>query len=138
MTLRQPKVRPSLNIFMRALPYTFRDAGAPIGSTVAVSISGEAGGNWYVERVSTGCQQPPEIHPEANASIVLDQDTAWKLLTKRRRRAAALKPFPDIECHALIRAQLAMATLHRWDGPSINDVFYAGDGARQRRHEKRN
>jgi hypothetical protein len=90
---------PCLDIFMRALPYTFRYANAPVGSTVAVSVSGEAGGSWYVERAARGWQQVADLHREATARVVLDQNAAWKLVTKRRSRAAALERFPEIEFH---------------------------------------
>lgn len=39
---------PCLESFMRALPYTFRNIDAPEGSVVSVTISGEAGGEWFV------------------------------------------------------------------------------------------
>jgi hypothetical protein len=89
--------RPCLDIFMRALPHTFRDADAPVGSVVAVSITGEAGGNWYVEREASGWQQVLKPRREADASVVLGQDAAWKLVTKRRTRVAAAEQFPEIE-----------------------------------------
>jgi len=88
---------PCLDIFMRALPYTFRDVDAPVGSAVAVSITGEAGGAWHVEREMSGWRQVAELRRQADATVILDQDTAWKLVTKRRSRAVASAQFPQIE-----------------------------------------
>jgi hypothetical protein len=41
---------PCLDTFMRALPFTFRGVEAERGSVVTVAVTGEAGGNWHVER----------------------------------------------------------------------------------------
>jgi uncharacterized protein (TIGR03083 family) len=38
-----------LDIFMRALPFTFRNVAAEPGATVTVSVTGEAGGSWHIE-----------------------------------------------------------------------------------------
>ena len=43
-------LHPTLDIFVRALPHTFRHARAAPGSSVRVEIEGEAGGVWTVVR----------------------------------------------------------------------------------------
>ena len=48
---------PCLDIFMRALPFTFRVVEAESGSVVTVAVTGEAGGNWHVERQEGGWAQ---------------------------------------------------------------------------------
>ncbi len=43
-------LRPVLDTFLRALPHTLRDAGAPEGAAVLVRVSGPAGGRWTATR----------------------------------------------------------------------------------------
>jgi uncharacterized protein (TIGR03083 family) len=87
---------PCLDIFMRALPFTFREVDAAVGSLVTVAVTGEAGGNWHVERQEGGWAQIVGPPRSAVATVTMDQDTAWKLVTKRRSREANLRSFPAI------------------------------------------
>jgi hypothetical protein len=87
---------PCLDTFMRALPVAFRHVEAPLGCVVAVAVSGEAGGGWYVERRERGWDQTAEPARPPAATVAMDQDTAWKLVTKRRGREAARRQFPGI------------------------------------------
>jgi len=88
---------PCLDIFMRALPFTFREVEADLGSVVTVKVTGEAGGNWHVERQEGGWAQTSDPHRSAAATVTMDQDTAWKLVTKRRSREASRHQFPAIQ-----------------------------------------
>jgi hypothetical protein len=88
--------RPCLDIFMRALPFTFREVAADLGSVVTVTVTGEAGGDWHVERREDGWRQIAEPARPAIANVMMDQDTAWKLATKRRSREASRQLFPGI------------------------------------------
>jgi hypothetical protein len=87
---------PCLDTFMRALPHTFRDVEAEPGAVVAVEVTGEAGGRWGVVRRPGGWVQVPDPPEPATSTVVLDPDTAWRLFTKRRNRAAVLAQFPGI------------------------------------------
>lgn len=87
---------PCLDTFMRALPFTFRDVDAEDGTVVAVGVTGEAGGTWCVERRAAGWVQVPESPRPAASTVILGPDTAWRLVTKRRDRAAVFAQFPDI------------------------------------------
>ncbi|MCE9548594.1 MAG: maleylpyruvate isomerase N-terminal domain-containing protein [Planctomycetia bacterium] len=89
-------MHPCLNIFMRALPFTFHHVEAQVGSVVVVSITGQAGGSWAIEKLASGWQQMAEAPNRPNATVTMDQDIAWKLLTKRRGREAAQRQFPMI------------------------------------------
>jgi hypothetical protein len=82
---------------MRALPFTFREVEADLGSVVTVQVTGEAGGNWHVERQAEGWQQVAGSPRPPAATVTMDQDTAWKLVTKRRSREASLRQFPTIQ-----------------------------------------
>ena len=87
---------PCLDTFMRALPFTFQAVEADRGSVVMVAVTGEAGGNWYVERREGGWEQTPEPPRAAAATVTMSQDTAWKLVTKRRSREATRQQFPEV------------------------------------------
>ena len=87
---------PCLDIFMRALPFTFRGVEAERGCVVTVAITGEAGGNWHVERREGRWEQTAEPPRSAAATVTMDQDTAWKLVTKRRSREAIRQQFTGI------------------------------------------
>src|SRR5262249_38731340 len=87
---------PCLDIFMRALPIAFRGASSLPGGVVTVCVTGEAGGSWHMERQAAGWAQIPEAPRSPAATVTMDQDTAWKLVTKRRGRDAARQEFPGI------------------------------------------
>jgi hypothetical protein len=87
---------PCLDTFMRALPFTFRSVEAPVGCVVAVAVTGEAGGDWYVERRGRGWEQTADPPRSPTATVTMDQDTAWKVVSKRRSREAVLRQFPGI------------------------------------------
>ncbi|MEQ8789940.1 MAG: maleylpyruvate isomerase N-terminal domain-containing protein [Pirellulaceae bacterium] len=87
---------PCLDIFMRALPYTYRNVGAEVGSTVAVVVTGEAGGSWFVERTADGWRQTTNPANSPISTVTMDQLTAWKLVTKRRSLKQVREQFPDI------------------------------------------
>jgi hypothetical protein len=61
-----------------------------------VEVTGEAGGNWHVERQKGGWEQTADPSRSAAATVTLDQETAWKLVTKRRSREASRRQFPGI------------------------------------------
>jgi len=88
---------PCLDIFCRALPYTYRDVSAPDGTVVTLAVTGEAGGEWHIRRGAAGWEQLATTSATPAARVTMDQETAWKLVTKRRPREAALQQFPGIE-----------------------------------------
>lgn len=88
---------PCLDIFMRALPFTYRNVKADVGATVVVETTGEAGGSWFVQRQSSGWRQVAASPEPATAIVTMDQDTAWKLFTKRRSREAIREQLPNIQ-----------------------------------------
>jgi hypothetical protein len=87
---------PCFDIFMRALPVTFRGVEAERGSVVTVTVTGEAGGNWHVERREDRWEQVAVPPRSPAATVTMGQDTVWKLVTKRRSRAATRRQFPEI------------------------------------------
>lgn len=75
-------MHPVLDLFVRALPYTFRDTPAPEGSTVRVAITGPAGGDWTLRREAGGYRLYGGASPEPTAIVTLSDETAWRLFSK--------------------------------------------------------
>jgi hypothetical protein len=87
---------PCLDTFLRALPFTYRNVQADEGTVLAVTVVGEAGGDWFLVRDSAAWRQVAVASRQATARVSLDQDSAWKLFTKRLDRPTALARFKDI------------------------------------------
>jgi hypothetical protein len=72
-----------LETFLRALPFTFRDADRADGTIVRVVVRGEAGGEWWLVRQG-GCWEQVASGGTPSATVTLPQEVAWKVWTKRR------------------------------------------------------
>ncbi|HWN41115.1 MAG TPA: hypothetical protein VNW71_02780 [Thermoanaerobaculia bacterium] len=82
-------MHPVLDAFLRALPHAYRSVEAEEGTAVAVEIAGEAGGEWGLVREG-GRWRLYEGAPEApKARVRMDQDTAWRRMTKGITREQA-------------------------------------------------
>jgi hypothetical protein len=88
---------PCFDIFMRALTFTFHDVPAALGTVVTMEVTGEAGGQWHIERQQNKWLQVPETAKTPTAKVTMDQDTFWKVATKRRSPDVFLKQFPSIQ-----------------------------------------
>jgi len=73
---------PVLETFVRALPHTFRDVQANTGTLIQLIISGEAGGEWYLLREKQQWILGKDATANPDASVSIDQETAWRLFTK--------------------------------------------------------
>jgi uncharacterized protein (TIGR03083 family) len=73
---------PVLDTFLRALPYTYRNTEAVEGTSIAVHIEGEAGGDWCLIRRGGRWQLYSGAVPNASTRVEMDQDVAWRLFTK--------------------------------------------------------
>jgi hypothetical protein len=82
-------LHPTLDIFVRALPFTFREVAAPTGSSVEIQISGEAGGQWTLVRGPEDWGLFLGADGRAGTTVSLDQETAWKLFSKGVSRHVA-------------------------------------------------
>jgi hypothetical protein len=84
---------PVLDTFLRGLPHTYRNTNADEGTRIVFTITGDAGGEWTLQHegqhegaawtLYAGCGD------NAACEIQLDQDTAWRLLTKGLTRETA-------------------------------------------------
>jgi uncharacterized protein (TIGR03083 family) len=92
---------PVLDTFVRALPHRFREVSAPDGTVVRLEISGSAGGVWFLVRRGDGWELGLASGTEAEAEVVVPQDTAWRMFTKgvgweTARASAAIRGDADL------------------------------------------
>jgi uncharacterized protein (TIGR03083 family) len=73
---------PVLDTFFRGLPHTFRDVFANEKEQIAFTITGEAGDEWTLLREESTWRLFSGTGDAPNCRISMDQDTAWRLLTK--------------------------------------------------------
>ncbi len=88
---------PAFDTFMRGLPHAFRNTAASNGTTVQVDVSGDGGGRWFVVRdgdtwlLSLDCENEPE------ATVRIDPDSAWRIISKRMSADEVRAAFGQIE-----------------------------------------
>src|SRR5215467_10477277 len=73
---------PVLDTFMRALPFSFRDTTTADHTVIKIQISGEAGGSWFLHRQTLGWELVMETDILPATTIVISQDSAWRVFTK--------------------------------------------------------
>jgi hypothetical protein len=77
---------PVLDTFMRALPYHYRNWKMEQGYSLCVGINGKSQWKWYLEW-NKGIELKKELKKEPNTTIMIDQDKAWKILTRWDNRS---------------------------------------------------
>jgi hypothetical protein len=91
---------PTLEVSVRALPFTYKDVAAPEGATLRFEVDGDAGGTWTLRHrglawsLFAGTQDAPTAH------VRLDADAAWRLFFKALR--------PDAESRVSIEGDVAL------------------------------
>lgn len=93
---------PVLDTFARALPHTLRAIAVPAGTTVRLVITGEAGGAWQVLKQDGTWTFTAEVAPSPDATLTLDQETAWRLFTKGLSKDAVMP-------HVLLEGDTSLA-----------------------------
>ncbi len=80
-----------LDTFLRGLPHKYRETQADEGARVTINIAGEAGGVWTLKRGGGAWTLYSGEGAGSVCDVRMDQDTAWRLLTKglSREEAAA-------------------------------------------------
>ncbi len=73
---------PVLDAFVHALPIAYGAVDTPLGTVVAVEITGEAGGRWTLLRGTAGWELTDSVETGPSALVRLGPETAWKLWTK--------------------------------------------------------
>jgi len=77
---------PMIDTFLRGLPYTLRQTDAAACTIIKITITSDAGGDWYLKKNDTGwsfCSKPEdEVYA---AAISIPPEIAWKLFSKSIR-----------------------------------------------------
>jgi len=73
---------PVLATFIHALPHTFQGIDEPEGTSVAINITGEAGGVWSVVREGDCWELYAGKSEHPRAEIEIPEDAAWRLFTR--------------------------------------------------------
>ena len=97
---------PVLDTFLRALPHTYRTVVAPEGTIITFTVTGEAGGDWSLQRSDGQWHLLSGETPAAVATAILDQELAWRLFTKGVSPSAA-----GMQIHTTGDATLALGIL---------------------------
>ena len=82
-------LHPVLELFVRALPFSYRAVEARAGESVRVAIEGEAGGVWTLVREDAAWRLGKGEAPDPSAVLTLSDDTAWRIFTKGLTRPQA-------------------------------------------------
>lgn len=72
---------PVLDTFLRALPRTYTQVDAPESAAVKVTVSGEAGGTWFLLRRNGAWRLTKSAPASLTAEAVIPQEFAWRLFT---------------------------------------------------------
>jgi uncharacterized protein (TIGR03083 family) len=81
--------QPVLDCFLRGLPHAFREVKAPPGTLLLVEISGDCGGQWFLERGAETWNLVPWSGGPFTAKVIVPQELAWRLFTKGIDRSSA-------------------------------------------------
>jgi hypothetical protein len=76
---------PFINIFMQALPFTFRDMTADDQTSIQIIITGEAGGSWWLVRKENKWMLDKKGMSDPSAVVSIEPCIAWKLFSKSTR-----------------------------------------------------
>ena len=79
---------PVLDCFMRALPHRFRDVAAAPGTMLAVEVSGDSGGTWFLLRTDERWMLSEISTVPLTGRVVIPEEFAWRIFTKGLHRDA--------------------------------------------------
>ncbi len=81
--LKEPKYfAPVIDAFVRALPKTYKDLSADDDTLIALTITGDSGGKWFLLRENDSWTLYLDVARQPQAEVSIDQDVAWRLFTK--------------------------------------------------------
>ncbi len=83
-------LHPVLDVFVRALPRNYQSTPAEESTTISLIVDGEAGGEWTLAKEADAWRLYVGAGANAACRIRLDQDTAWRLMTKGLARDQAV------------------------------------------------
>jgi uncharacterized protein (TIGR03083 family) len=73
---------PVLDTFIRALPYSYREITAPEGCNITLSILGDSGGVWTIQREKDKWILHEGRDESFDSEIIIAQEDAWRLFSK--------------------------------------------------------
>ncbi|MBU7570253.1 MAG: maleylpyruvate isomerase N-terminal domain-containing protein [Flavobacterium sp.] len=76
---------PFIDTLIFALPHTFRDVNAETGTVVSIEVATDIGGIWSIIKTENGWNLDKSNNLQANAKLLIDPETAWKLFSKSWR-----------------------------------------------------
>lgn len=80
LLLERRWLHPLLDLSFRAVPYAYRAADAPAGTSLVVRVTGDAGGAWSLVREGGQWRLYRGAAGQPSAAVTLDPDSAWRLL----------------------------------------------------------
>jgi len=102
---------PFISAYMLAIPKTYKEVSAQLGTKIQISVNGEAGGDWYLEKVENEWNLCDGVANDYESSISIDQDTLWRLFSKGMEKEDAkqkVKISGDIELGEVILNTLSL------------------------------
>jgi len=81
---------PYLETSMRALPHHYRNVEASKGEVIKFSVSGDGGGDWFIEFDGKKWYLVPDPSQKPVTEVTIEGDIAWRIFTKgiNKQRAA--------------------------------------------------
>lgn len=73
---------PFLDIFMLGLSFTYRNIHSKDGAIVKVTVTGPAGGSWFLVRAEGQWQLTKKAEGRIDSHVHINPDDAWKLFSK--------------------------------------------------------
>jgi len=83
--LTQEYFYPFIDIFMYALPYTYRNISATNRTVIQLTITTDIGGSWFLVRENDRWQLSKEPIAKPAATVSIEPDIAWRLFSKSIR-----------------------------------------------------
>ena len=87
--LTEKYFHPFLEVFMKALPHSFRNTEAESGSIVSVIVKGHVGGQWSIIKDDHRWMELDEEPSQPAAVFIIEPTAAWKLFSKSWRKEKA-------------------------------------------------
>jgi hypothetical protein len=84
--LTQELYNPCLQIFLQAWPFTCKNVDAPEGTVLKTCITGEGGGNWWLEKKGNAWKMANASSSVPAAETIIDGKVAWILFSKSVRK----------------------------------------------------
>ncbi|AWK05349.1 hypothetical protein HYN56_14340 [Flavobacterium crocinum] len=73
---------PFIEIFMQALPHTYRNTKAPINTIVKLIVTSEIGGEWNIIKKENNWEFINSFEGETTATVKINPQDAWLLFSK--------------------------------------------------------